>query len=622
MSINNIFKCCKKNRFFLFTAGVTLGFSTSAGFMDKFLNKPILAAPVENPTNAPDIEPQITETVQTQVTEIVGPHKTYLSLFLTSTVIVVSGGLAYLTYGGGIIAISQTAYNMLNFLMTRMNRRPEIFRNIRGNRMQERILRDNMPNMKLMKDIKDVKKVVIANDEDMKKIIDKKVNESKQEYEDRIKKITDDNRDNVMKLNEEFAQRIKVISEKTKNLIDSMNQQMFFNIDKFQNNLIPRLENLEDRFFNPSKTKTVYYNDSEGLNETSMEDEESLVELDIAPERVENLLIENQQQDQVLFNQIANESIVYVQNRFYDIYTQNIAQLGEGRTFENNTVLVAADARALDDLYNRYNISREASIQQLLPANLELNPGQNNISETFYNKSYEDFKLFLNYGRMIIMGEIELRDNNGSIEEVNKMIKFANPEKLKITYENLPEMVYTLTFQKGNFAHRLYQQFKFYIIPIFNRLRYLGVSRFDPVLSKLLKIVAQNKFPKHIKIVNIPILSNITAQTLNTNIDFNKSHGRNYFSFQFENSAYFVLGSESIDEIADFSEKYDDMNINVNYQGRTLLSLERYEKKAKETLKILIDMMNKRDSYVDIIMIIEKIYETYFPKEHAKIDVN
>ena len=188
MSINNIFKCCKKNRFFLFTAGVTLGFSTSAGFMDKFLNKPILTAPVENPTNAPDIEPQITETVQTQVTEIIGPPKTYLSLFLTSTVIVVSGGLAYLAYGGGIIAISQTAYNMLNFLMTRMNRRPEIFRNIRGNRMQERILRDNMPNMKLMKNIKDVKKVVIANDEDMKKIIDKKMNESKQEYEDRIKK--------------------------------------------------------------------------------------------------------------------------------------------------------------------------------------------------------------------------------------------------------------------------------------------------------------------------------------------------------------------------------------------------------------------------------------------------
>ena len=46
------------------------------------------------------------------------------------------------------------------------------------------------------------------------------------------------------------------------------------------------------------------------------------------------------------------------------------------------------------------------------------------------------------------------------------------------------------------------------------------------------------------------------------------------------------------------------------------------KKKAKETLKILIDMMNKRDSYVDIIMIIEKIYETYFPKEHAKIDIN
>lgn len=538
MSIDNIFKCCKKNYIITGITGIILGGYGSYYGLSNFLG-PINVE--TTPADPVPVSPPISPPISQPVTVPLKSPVTFKDLFFNSATlgtVGLIGGLAVLTYGTSRLIMSRQSYDMLTGLRQAV--------------LEKRGLNQN--------EINKIENAPQPTKEDFKKL--------------------GSNQSNVEKLIRE-NEELKGDLNKYKDILENAKKK--FNLSGFD-------------FFGGVKTVTFV---KPVITSDIFEVDEKEEVMDLKP-RQDIILSTNE-----LLAKAEGNAKVFVETKLFTAYEENIKDLGEGRVLED-TNEVAIDEKAIIDLFSVLKLNRDVTIQQLLTENVEIS--QRNIALDLSTTSYNDLNTFIYYGAKTLVGTPYISIGPESITYNISAMQMVDLPKNKIGYLNAPKasVLLKISGQGANFVTRLTYQFMYYIIPIFSRITAAGIGRFDSELARLLYTAANNKFTVDVKIVKVPQKGE-------------KEFFNQFLDFTILKSIYNLEQSQLLDDKNLMIENLSKEGIIVNeITYNKLIKVQRFKDEFDHVYKVMMDMLNKRDSYIDLIKIYDRIYKLFHEEDYNK----
>lgn len=565
MSIDNIFKCCKKNNILTGFTGLVLGAYGSYYVMGNYFGAPMNPDIKEPPAPAPD-QPN---NIQPPIEVPLGQPVTYRDLFYKNKgLVVLGGGLAILSIGSYIVYTSANIFstkNQIDYLRDQINLKSGDI-----NQLQEQI------NLKS------------GNIQQLQEKLD------------------------IMQSNEQFqrgqleqARREKDLTEQDiKDARDDMNkmQEKLDELTKYRDNFEKELDkmlgtvNIDDYDIKGPITfdiKTGILSKAKVFELAESEEKEELLErpqIEVSNE----ILLKFQGEDEV-----------FVKNEIFEAYKKNIPELAKERITEN-TKQVYIDKQAVIDMFSRFIMGGSMSIKAMLTQSVQVT--QENLAIRFLRNSYQDLNNFIYYGAMELIGAPEIKISPEKILYDVAQMQAVYIKMGKITYLNAHERVAILDFKGTNFVNRLKRQFQEYIIPIFARFVKVGIDRYDEELSKWLYIAANNKFdPTSVKIKIVPEFG---GKQFYTQFGDNLTVLNKYDPVKFDEDEKVFYG------------RLEEEKINISRVSGFMTSSDRFVKRFKHVYDEMMKMVNQRDAYIDFIKIYEKIYSVVHREQYDKFKEN
>ncbi len=449
MSIDNIFKCCKKNYIITGVSGIMLGAYGSYYGLSNFLG-PVYTAPIEVPP-APSDPINNTEPIgePENITVPISDPVSYSAIVAnaaTMGTVALIGGLAVIGFGVSRIIMRRDNYETLRVLSENVRLRRE------GNLNTETItrLRDDLRNIR--------ENPKPPRREDFEKIEDNVNIDEKLDQFEKQKREIDEARNNLEKKYNEYIE----ITKK----------------DKFS-------------FFGSNKSVLFIKGDNFELEGGEIKIEEKPQELKKIDQASNQLLAK-----------LEGNAKSFVETPLFQIYKENIPGLKEGLIIEGSQE-VALQGVILEGIFSALGFKENVSIEAMLTESVQ--DIQTNMALNLATTAYDDLNNFIYYGALQVVGTpiVNFSDPNEIVYRFSNMNIIKLPED-KITYLNAPKALTRFKFENNNFVSRLAMQFKIYIIPIFSSIVAKGIGRFNPVLAKWLYVVSNNKFSSSVIFKTVP----------------------------------------------------------------------------------------------------------------------
>lgn len=554
MSIDNIFKCCKKNYLITGVSGIFLGAYGSYYGLSNFLG-PIYEPPVEVPPSEPiNDSPPVTDPISDPLVVPLGAPITLGTIVSNSTAtigaVALIGGLAVLSFGVSRLLMSHDTYQTIQLVRENNRLRQE------GNLNTENIKR-------LRNDLRNIN------------------NNPKPPRREDFEKIEDNvNIDEKMK---EFEKQQREIDEARKNLEKKYNEYLeVTKKDKFS-------------FFGSNKSALFLKGDNfefEGEKDKIVEKPQELEKIDQASNQ--------------LLAKLEGNAKVFVETPLFKVYVENIPGLEEGLIIEGSQE-VALQGVILEGIFSALGFKENVSIEAMLTESVQ--DIQTNMAMNLATTAYDDLNNFIYYGALQVVGTpiVNFDNPNEIVYRFSNMNIIKLPED-KITYLNAPKALTRFKFENTNFVSRLAMQFKIYIIPIFSSIVAKGIGRFNPLLAKWLYVVSNNKFSSSVIFKTVPKINSASFKNQfvknldsletpkNSLGDWKSQTELTYFKeMVFQETGRDDLGYENIKDIPVIKERVEEI----------------YK-------KLIDDFLQKRNAFVDFIKIYNRLYEYMFPNEYKQ----
>lgn len=572
MSIDNIFKCCKKNNILTGFTGLVLGAYGSYYVMGNYFGAPMNPDIKEPPAPAPD-QPN---NIQPPIEVPLGQPVTYRDLFYKNKgLVVLGGGLAILSIGSYIVYTSANIFstkNQIDYLRDQINLKSGDI-----NQLQEQI---NLKSGNIQQ-LQEKLDIMQSNEQFQRGQLEqaRRENELLKIQKDLTEQDIKDARDDMNKMQEKLDELTKYRDNFEKEL------------DKMLGTV-----NIDDYDIKGPITfdiKTGILSKAKVFELAESEEKEELLErpqIEVSNE----ILLKFQGEDEV-----------FVKNEIFEAYKKNIPELAKERITEN-TKQVYIDKQAVIDMFSRFIMGGSMSIKAMLTQSVQVT--QENLAIRFLRNSYQDLNNFIYYGAMELIGAPEIKISPEKILYDVAQMQAVYIKMGKITYLNAHERVAILDFKGTNFVNRLKRQFQEYIIPIFARFVKVGIDRYDEELSKWLYIAANNKFdPTSVKIKIVPEFG---GKQFYTQFGDNLTVLNKYDPVKFDEDEKVFYG------------RLEEEKINISRVSGFMTSSDRFVKRFKHVYDEMMKMVNQRDAYIDFIKIYEKIYSVVHREQYDKFKEN